>query len=347
MTNVNNLLEKQKKLKITDKNDGYETKYPVLLEISNKQLEKQLWFASKIRVVEEDRMEMLYKLDKQQQNVLLRIMPTFRRYEHDVAEFWTKVYPEFFQANECKEGAAVINMMERAVHERFYDKVNKVFGTDNDEYYLSYLDDPIFKGRAKWLGQTLRQKDKKKTCLVYGLVEGVSLFSMFALLRSFQANGINRIATTVKGTKQSAIDELLHSEFLAATFNYYYAEQDMKLENDTEYFEELLEQTYNMFEMEKFILTEVIKTEGFPEDEFNGVKLTDYFDLLKVLCNLYFERMFCNKVPFPEIKTCWMFDWFVTSSVAYAETDFFGKGEGKEYELAWNEDGFIKAWIGE
>lgn len=333
------------KLKITDTNLGYETKYPVLLEISNKQLEKQLWFASKIRVVEEDRMEMLYGLDEQQKNVILRIMPTFRKYEHDVAEFWTKVYPEFFRANECLEGAAVINMVERAVHERFYDKVNKVYGTDNDAYYLSYLNDPIFKDRARWLGETLRQPDKKKTCLVYGLVEGVSLFSMFALLRSFQANGINKIATTVKGTKQSAIDELLHSDFLAASFRYYYAELGSSLEQDPEYFKELLEQAYNVFEMEKFILKEVIKTEGFPEDEFNGVKLEAYHDLLKVLCNLYFKRMGCKQMPFPEIETCELFDWFMVNSVAYAETDFFGKGEGKEYEHAWNEDAFVKCWL--
>ena len=53
------------KLKITDKYDGYETRYPKILELSNKQFEKQLWFASKIRVVEEDRMEMLYDLDEQ------------------------------------------------------------------------------------------------------------------------------------------------------------------------------------------------------------------------------------------------------------------------------------------
>ena len=101
-------------VKITEQYDGYETHYPILLETSNKQLEKQLWFASKIRVVEEDRMEMLYKLDKQQQNVVTRILPTFRKYEDNVADFWSKVYPEFFVHPECKEGAAVINMVERA-----------------------------------------------------------------------------------------------------------------------------------------------------------------------------------------------------------------------------------------
>ena len=332
-------------LKITDLDMGYEKRYPKLLELSTKQFEKQLWFASKIRVLEEDRMELLYGLDEQQKNVVQRILPTFRKYEHDVADFWTKVYPEFFKANDCKEGAAVINCIERAVHERFYDKISKVYGTDKDEFYLSYLNDPIFKDRAKWLGKTLHQEDKKLTCLVFGLVEGLSLFSMFALLRSFQANGINKITTTVKGTKQSANDELLHSEYLATTFQYYYGELETSLDLDVEYYDKLLEQTYNVFDMEKFILTEVIKTEGFPTDEFNGVKLTEYFDLLKVLANVYFIRLGSYKLPFPEIETCTLYDWFFTSTVAYAETDFFGKGEGKEYEHAWNEEAFVKCWL--
>lgn len=332
-------------LKITDKYDGYETRYPYILELSNKQFEKQLWFASKIRVVEEDRMEMLYGLDAQQRNVVQRILPTFRKYEHDVADFWTKVYCAFFKAPECQEAGAVINVVERAVHERFYDKVNKVFGTDKDEFYLSYLNDPIFRERAKWLGRVLNQPDYKETCLVFGLVEGVSLFSMFALLRSFQANGINKIATTVKGTKQSAIDELLHSEILAASFQYYYNELGSSLDEDQEYYDKLLAQTFNVIEMEKFILTEVIKTEGFPEDSFNGVPLTDYFDLIMVLANIYFVRLGSHKLPFPELGlTCKLYDWFLTASVAYAETDFFGKGEGKEYEHAWNEDAFVKCW---
>lgn len=331
-------------VKITEQYDGYETHYPILLDISNKQLEKQLWFASKIRVVEEDRMEMLYKLDKQQQNVVTRILPTFRKYEDNVADFWSEVYPKFFVHPECKEGASVINMVERAVHERFYDKVNKVFQLDNDEHYLSYLNDPIFKDRARWLGETLKQEDKKLTCLVYGLVEGVSLFSMFALLRSFQSNGINRIATTVKGTKQSAIDELLHSEFLACSFRYYYAELNSSLDEDTYYLNKLSEQTRNVVEMEDFILTEVIKTEGFPTDQFNGVKLAEYFKLVRMLANKYFELLGSKTLPFPEVTECELYEWFVTHSKAYAETDFFGKGEGKEYELAWNEEGFVKCW---
>lgn len=327
-------------LKITDSYDGYETRYPKILELSNKQLEDQIWFASEIKVVEEDRMEMLYDLNEKQQRVVKAILPMFRRIEHDVGKFWVDVYAQYFKAPECQEAAAVVNMIERAVHERFYDKINIVFGLDNDESYLSYLDDPIFKDRAKWLGKVLKDEDKHKVCLIFGLTEGVSLFSLFALLRSFQANGINKITTTVKGTKASALDELLHSDILATTFVYYYKERETSLECDERYLSILKQETYNVVEMEKFILKSLI------EDEFNGVSLEDYYSLIEMLANDYFIRLGVSKenLPFTERKSSPLHGWFLDQVVAYAEPDFFAKGQGKEYELAWNEDGFGKVW---
>ena len=325
---------------ITDDYEGYETRYPKLLEISNKQLEDQIWFASEVKVEEEDSLEMLFTLDEKQKRVVKAILPMFRRYEHDVAKFWTDVYCHYFKAPECLEGASVINMMERAVHERFYDKINIVYGLNNDDSYLSYLQDPIFKERAKWLGDTLKLEDKHKVCLIYGLVEGVSLFGMFALLRSFQANGYNLIATTVKGTKQSAMDELLHSEFLAESFNYLYAEKGMKLIDDVENFNFLKEATFNQVEIEKYILRSLIG------EEFNGVKLEKYYELIEMLANDYFIRQGVSgdDLPFPDRTDSELHSWFVTQTIAYAEPDFFGKGQGKEYELSWNEDGFGKVW---
>lgn len=323
---------------ITDNYDGYETRYPKLLELSNKQLEDQIWFASEIRVEEEDALEMKYKLTEDQQRVIRAILPMFRKYEDNVAEFWTDVFMRYFKSPECKEGALVIAAVERAVHERFYDKINKVYGTDTDDHYMSYLQDPVFKERAKWLGETLKSEDKHLVCLVYGLVEGVSLFSMFALLRSFQANGYNLIATTVKGTKQSAIDELLHSEYLATAFNYLYGEKGIRLEDDIYYFDKLVEQTHVVVENEKYILTQLIGTNG----TFNGVNIDKYFELVEYLANVYFIRLGCNKLPF-DIESSELYEWFVSTSVGYADPDFFGKGIGKEYETAWNKSGFSKS----
>lgn len=330
---------KNSERKITDYYDGYETKYPKLLELSNKQLEEQMWFASEVRVEEEDRLEMLYDLTDVQQKVVKAILPMFRKYEDNVADFWVDVFMRYFQSAECKEGALVFGMMERAVHERFYDKINKVFGTDTDEHYLSYLQDPVFKERAKWLGETLDSEDKHLVCLVFGLVEGVSLFSMFALLRSFQANGYNKIATTVKGTKQSAIDELLHSNYLATAFNYLYTERGETLNEDTYYLNKLLEQVDVVVENEKYILDQLIGDVG----GFNGVPIQEYYTLIEFLANDYLKRLGVRELPF-NCEESALYSWFVSTSVGYADPDFFGKGLGKEYETAWNKSGFSNCW---
>jgi len=65
-----------------------------------------------------------------------------------------------------------------------------------------------------------------------------------------------------------------------------------------------------------------------------------------MLANDYFIRLGVSQVnlPFPERKSSPLHGWFLDQVVAYAEPDFFAKGQGKEYELAWNEDGFGKVW---
>ena len=312
-------------------NGSYEKKYPLLRELGKKQLEVMLWFASNIPV-EDDAMEMIYDLKTRQQKVVKSILPMFRKYEMDVSEFWVKVYTQFFTHDMCKEGASVINMMERAVHPVFYDKISEVFGLDNDDSYLSYLNDPIFKDRAKWLGEILNHPNKKLVSLVFGLVEGVSLFSMFALLRSFQANGNNYIKATVKGTKQSAEDELLHSQYLATSFRYYYNELGITINDEPEYLGALIKTTKDVIDMELFIIDKLLDTDlGYTE--FNGVKIDEYKNFVKKLANNYLIALGVDEEYLPyDVKHSNLEDWFELQNIAFAETDFFDKGETKEYE---------------
>ena len=316
-------------------NLGYEKTYPLLRELATTQAETQMWFASKI-LVEDDAMELKYDLTERQQAVIKAIVPMFRKYEMDVSDFWTKVYCCFFVHALCQEGASVINMMERFVHAQFYDKISIVFGMDNDEDYLSYLNDPIFKERAKWLGEMLNHPNKKLVCLVFGLVEGVSLFSMFALLRSFQANGNNLLKATVKGTKQSAEDELLHSNYLAVSFRYYYGELGITINDEPEYLAELIEMTKALVEMEMFIIDSLLGTE-----DFNGVSVAEYKKFVKKLANNYLVALGVDKQYLPyDVEHSELEDWFSMQNTAYAETDFFDKGENKEYENHWQASQF-------
>ena len=66
----------------------------------------------------------------------------------------------------------------------------------------------------------------------------------------------------------------MHSEYLATSFKYLYGELGKNLEEDDPYyFNLLLEQTHNVVENEKYILTQLIGESGV----FNGVKIEEYF----------------------------------------------------------------------
>lgn len=324
-------------LKITDKYDGYEVRYPKLLEHVNTQLDVNYWTATETKV-ENDALELKYKLTEEQRNAVKKILPMFLRYELNVSDFWTDVYPKFFKAQECKDLAAAINMIERCVHARFYDKINKVYGLDTDDFYLSFLDDKDFKERSKWIGKLLKSKDLKMVCLAFGLIEAAALFSNFALLRSFQANGFNLIPTTVKGTKSSALDERLHSLALSDSFLYYYSELGITINDDVEYLSKLKEQADVMFKNEEHIIDSII-----PENGLNKVSRQDFKDFVKRRIDEYFERLGCFETHFGT-KESKLDVWFEIQNEAYSETDFFYGGVTKEYEVSWDSVGFGKCW---
>ena len=325
-------------LKITDDYDGYEDRYPLLLEHMYTQLDVNYWSSTEYKV-ENEALDFKYKLTEEQQNAIKRILPMFLRYELNVSDFWVDVYPKFFKAQECKDVAAAINMMERCVHARFYDKINKVYSLSSDSFYLSFLDDKDFKERSKWIGKLLKSKDLKLVCLAFGLIEASALFSNFALLRSFQANGLNHIPITVKGTKASSVDERLHSLVLSDSFRYYYSELNMTINEDTEYLSKLQEQALIMYQNEEHIIDSVIPLQGL-----NGISREEYKTFVKRRIDEYFERLGCYETPFGT-KESSLDEWFDIQNEAYSETDFFYGGVTKEYEVSWVKESLGSCWI--
>lgn len=327
------------KLKITECNGGYESRYPQILKRVETQLEVNYWTPKETKV-ESDNLELKYTISEKARNSIKMMLPMFLRYELNVSEFWTEVYPKFFKAPECLDAAAAINMIERCVHARFYDKVNKVYGLDNDKSYLSYADDPVFKARAKWIGDLLKSDDLKLVCLIFGLIEAAGLFSLFALLRSFQANGHNEIPVVVKGTKQSAVDERLHSMVLSDSFRIYYNELGMTINEDVYYLNLLNEAAQVMYGHEEHIIDSLIP-DG--EDGYNGITRFEYKTFIKRRIDEYFERLGVVITPFG-VKESKLDELFDIQNEAYSEPDFFTKGVNKEYEASWDEEAFTECW---
>lgn len=322
--------------KIQTPTDSYERHYPKLVELTNKQLEEQLWFSSEM-IVELDRMQLLYELTPEQLHAVKTVLTFFVRYELNVGDMWKRI-AEIFPRPEVKLAASVVEMVERAVHAEFYDQPNKQLGLDNDEHYLAFTKDPELKERADWLGGLLNDKeDEILGVIIFSMTETALLFSSFAIFKSFQSNGYNLIPVIARGTNQSAIDEDLHGIISAEIINTYYEELGTSLFEDKKRYNQVVKAVHYAYEHECRIIDIAI-----PGEKFNGIDKQEYKEFVKYRLNIYLERL---GLPHEfQVGVCSITDWFELNTYAYKVIDFFSAGMGMEYESSWDETGFIRGW---
>ena len=321
--------------RITTPTDSYTRHYPKIVELANKQLDKQFWTNTEMKV-ELDRMQLLYQLTPEQLHAVKFTLIMFLRYELIVGDFWQMI-GKVFPRPEVKLAASVIDMVERAVHAEFYNQINVQLGLDKDEDYLAYKEDPILNARAKWLGDLLNGEDKILSTIIFSMTETALLFSSFAILKSFQSNGYNLIPVTVRGTNQSAVDEDLHGMISAEIINTYYNELGTTLREDTVRYDQVLEAVQYAYEHECRIVDL-----AFLKDELNGVTKDEMKDFVKYRLNVYLNRLGLPSVFKP--KNNQIKDWFEKNTYSYKKIDFFTAGVGMEYTSSWDEDGFVKCW---
>ena len=322
--------------RICQEDESYVKYYPELVKLANKQLEKQLWFSSEMKV-ELDRMQLLYELAPEQFHAVKTVLHLFLRYELMVGRFWEDTVAKTFPRHEVALAASVVAMTERAIHAEFYDQLNIVLGMNTDEEYRSYVNDPILNERVEWLDNLLAQEDKILSTIIFSMTETALLFSSFAILKSFQNNGYNLLPVIVRGTNQSAIDEDLHGMISAEIINTYYKELGANLVEDSERYEAIKSAVLKAYEHEERIIEM-----AFLEDTLNGVHKEDFKSFVQYRLNLYLERIQLPKMF--EVEDCTIVDWFEKNTYSYKMVDFFTSGVGMEYESSWNKEGFGVCW---
>jgi len=331
-------LEFNKITRIMTPTDSYEEHYPQIVELANRQLEKQFWTSTEMKV-SLDRMQLLYELSPQQLHAVKYVLILFLRYELIVGEeLWLGLMAKLFPRPEVKMACSVMGMTELAIHARFYNQINKELGLDNDYHYMSYLENPILKGRVEWLDEVINGEDKLLSAIVFGLTETALLFSSFAILKSFQSNGHNKIPVIVRGTNQSALDEDLHGMLAAEIINTHYSEMGLLLKDDELRVASIDTACLHAYEHEAEIVDQAIV-----EDSLNGVDKQEYKEFVKYRINIFRERLGLN--PIFTIGKCDIVDWFETNTYPYKMIDFFTSGVGSEYESAWDEEGFVRGYI--
>lgn len=325
------------KTRIMTTTDSYATVYPQFFAFADVQFDKQFWTNTEMKV-ELDRMQLLYELTPAQLHAVKFVLQLFLKYELIVGEeFWGGLFVKLFPRPEVKAMAAAFAAFELQVHARFYNQLNVQLGLDKDEDYRAYAANPELAARVAWLERVLAGEDKLLSCIVFSMTETALLFASFAILKSFQSNGYNKIPVVVRGTNQSAIDEDLHGLAAAEVINQHYRELGRPLREDLARVKVINEAIQYAYAHECMIIDM-----AFIEDTLNGMTKDDFKDYVKVRLNKFAERLGLD-LPFPGI-TSPITAWFDLGTDSYKVTDFFTPGMGMEYESSWNEQGFIDGW---
>lgn len=158
------------------------------------------------------------------------ILLGFTQTETAVEDYWATHVYKWFPKWEIKIMASMFSAFE-SIHATAYSYLNETLGLTD---FKGFLQEPSTKAKFDMLVNTLEKydnhtllsnatarKDAARSLAVFsGFVEGVSLFSSFAILYSFSLSPRNMLKGTAQQMKYSVRDEGAHSRMGCALFNH-------------------------------------------------------------------------------------------------------------------------------
>lgn len=148
----------------------------------------------------------------EERDVIGGILRGFTQLELHVACYWGDVITKYFPKHEIHAMARAFSSSE-AVHAAAYSHLSDTLGLDEFE---AFLGDPTARAKIDYF---VNQSDPVVSLGVFsGAGEGVSLFSSFAALLSFNLDG--RFKGVAQIISWSALDEQQHSDGGCALFRY-------------------------------------------------------------------------------------------------------------------------------
>jgi ribonucleoside-diphosphate reductase beta chain len=302
--------------------------YPAAVEFMNKQA-NIFWPPEEVKV-EKDKQDILVNMTEAERHAVITTLKLFTKYEMIIGEeFWVERVMKWFPRPEIQAMASLFGAMELSVHAPFYRKINEELNLATDDFYNSYIEDPVLSDRIKFLDKILGNEDKAKALGAFTFAEGAILYSSFAFLKHFQSQGKNKLLNVVAGINFSARDEALHSEASGWLFQQYAAEAELNLEEYEEYLTEVAEK---VLDHEVAIIDKL-----FERGDIEGITKTQMVSFVKSRINLCMRNMgFANihKVDYNPVS-----DWFYKGINGYAMNDFF-VSVGNQYQRNWTGKGF-------
>ena len=275
------------------------------------------------------------KLTDSEKNLVGNILLGFAQTECAVSDYWTQKVVSWFPKHEIQQMAMMFGSQE-TIHAVAYSYLNETLGLENFE---AFLHEPATADRfdnlvaydgndPTGIGRSL--------AIFSAFAEGVSLYSAFAVLYSFQLR--NLLKGIGQQMKWSVRDESLHSRMGCHLFRHMCNEIPTLLEDCRE---DVLKAAQTMLEAEERYIDKM-----FEQGDIENLKANDLKQFIRKRLNEKLSELgyldLGQYFAFNEKKASNL-DWFYHLTGGHTHTDFFAvrptdyskANEGEDFEDIW------------
>lgn len=268
-------------------------------------------------------------LTESEKNLVGNILLGFAQTECAVSDYWTGMVTKWFPKHEIRQMAMLFGSQE-TIHATAYSYLNETLGLED---FAAFLHEPATKEKfelltrttADWTPEDLkinaqaRVEVGRSLAIFSAFAEGVSLYSSFAVLYSFQMR--NLLKGIGQQMKWSVRDESLHSKMGCQLFRHMCEE-----------YPELLDQCASSITEASEL---IVKLESnfidkmFEMGDLENLKASDLKEFIKQRANEKLGELGYNAIPGGDKyfeynkKKAENLDWFYHLTGGHTHTDFF------------------------
>lgn len=309
-------------------------KYPVAKELMEQQQDIN-WFEKEI-AVDKDVHDYRHVMSPEQYKLVTTTLQLFVEIEQEVGNIWETI-SSWFPHSEIDGCATQIAAMEKSVHAFFYQKMSDELNLSPEEIAENQATVKVLKDKLVFIKKITKnlKKDKALSLATVSLIEQVLLFSNFAMLKSFQANGNNLIPNTVLGVTYVTNDEVLHGVFASYLYNTYKAEYTEVAKFPEKAHKEELD----------LLVAEIIKHEDsiidyiFRDMTINDINASQLKNFIRHRANAVYLELGYGALYNPEEDS--IGEWFFKGANSIKMHDFFISGTN-QYRRGWAQEAFTR-----
>lgn len=307
--------------------------YPGAIELREIQQENN-WFDAEIKV-ESDEHDYRQVMPRNSYKATSIILQSFVEIEQKVGEVWLEI-ASWFPHSEIEGCAIQFAAMEKSVHAFFYQKMSDVLNISPEEIAESQQKIEVLKNKLNYLTKITSNlaADKPLALATVAAIEQVLLFSNFAVLKSFGANGHNLIPHTISGVNYVVDDEVFHGEFAKYLYNTYITEAEehgvaISPTHQADVVAMMKEIIYHEDNMTDYTYEGEVKiNDVYPED----IKI-----FVRSRANMVLEGIGMDSIY--EIQNNPIAEWFYRGANSIKSHDFFASTTN-QYSRNWSEESF-------